>query len=405
MNIMEKNVIIWGTGKGGQIAYDLLSQDEHLRIIAFGDNDKKKQGGVFNGLPVFGKKSIPSKFDYIVVAAPNYENEIYEQLSGITDKPIYKSVELLNKRFSIDISGWCNARCKWCSTGRKNLMNSCVQEYMSIDSFRKIYLHLRDVELLHPFNEMLLYSWGEPFLNPDIKEILHFLHENKQKFSISTNASAPQYVVNEELDYEYCNIIVFSMCGFSQASYDRIHKFNFERIKTNISLMITNAREHGFKGNAHISYHVYQFNQHELQSAKEFAESLGIDIVPQRAYFADYKLTKEYLSEQLPEDISTEAKNELFLSHVRNLIEERPEGYKCPLENMVSIHWDGSIELCCCCDDSAEDFLWKNILEVGSLSDWQKYRKSMMMSNTCNECRKMGIDYWVFNNPKYEEVF
>lgn len=400
---MNKNIIIWGTGKGGQKAFDLLKRVDGLNVIGFGDNDIKKVGNMFNGELVYGIGDIPDKCDYIVVAAPNYEKEIYEQLSEIVDKPIYQKIdELLYKRFSIDISGWCNAKCKWCSTGIKNLRNGCTQEYMTIELFKKIYLHLRKIDLLHPFNELLLYSWGEPFLNPDYKEIIEFLHDNKQKFSISTNASAPQYIADKKLLYEHCDTIIFSLSGFSQTTYNRIHKLNFEKVKENISLIVDNAREHGFSGKAYISYHLYQFNQHELQSAKMFADSLKIGIDPVKAYFASYDLTKKYLNKQLEEGIMTEAREELFLSHVEKLINHRPQGYLCLLENMVSVHWNGNIELCCCCDDSVEDFLWKSIFEINSLHEWQKYRDSMMASQTCNECRKLGIDYWV-NNPKYEE--
>ncbi|GBF34170.1 hypothetical protein DCCM_3282 [Desulfocucumis palustris] len=42
--------------------------------------------------------------------------------------------------------------------------------------------------------------------------------------------------------------IIFSMPGFSQESYDKIHGFNFEKIKDNIIKMSRNFRENGFTG-------------------------------------------------------------------------------------------------------------------------------------------------------------
>lgn len=400
-----KRVVIWGAANAGQTAFDLLSGIDSVSVVAFGDNNKELQGNSYNDLPIIGMDSICSiSFDYIVIASINYEDEIYRQISLFCDKPVFKNVaEILYKRFSIDISGWCNAKCKWCSTGRKNLYNGIKQQYMPIGEFAKLYNHLKAINLLHPFNELLLYSWGEPFINPDYKEIIDFLHKNHQVFSLSTNASVSQYIYGKKLSYEYCNTIVFSMPGFSQASYDRIHKLNFETIKRNISLLIDNMCEHGFKGRALISYHVYQFNENELNDAKEFADSLGIELEPVRAYFASYDMTQAYLKNNMMQEDKVEAENELYLTHVKELIEQRPAGYLCLVENMVSIHCDGRLELCCCCDDSAEDFLWDSAYKISSLREWQQYREKMMSCDTCKKCRELGIDYWLFNSPNYEE--
>lgn len=401
----NKKVVIWGTAVKAQITFDLLREIDEIKVVAFGDNNEKRQGLLFNNLPVIGISDISLlDFDYFVIASGNYAEEIYSQLTELFDFPVYKSISELFRRFSLDISGWCNAKCKWCSTGRKNWTgeNGCKRDYMSISMFERVYKHLCDIDLLHSFNELLLYSWGEPFLNPDFKNIMKLLHDNKQVFSISTNASAPQYMQGNEKVYEYCNTVTFSMCGFSQSSYDHIHKFNFAKIKSNIISLLENMREHGFKGNAIISYHVYQFNEHELNDAKEFAESLKIRIEPVKAYFASYDMAKAYLTNQLDGKDAKDASKELLLSHVKELINNRPTEYRCLVENMVSLHWNGKIELCCCCDDSAENFLWDDIFKIHSLREWQKYRKTMLESNTCNECRALGIDYWFFNNPIYE---
>ena len=405
MNIKgNKRIVIWGTAVRAQITYDLLKNYHELEVIAFGDNAEKKQGSIFNNLPVIGVDQLAFfKPDYIIIASTNYINEIYKQLTETVDLPIYLDIyEFLFKRFSIDISGWCNAKCKWCSTGRKNLRGKSEQNYMSVESFENIYNHLCEIKLLHSFNEILLYSWGEPFLNPDYNAILKLLHKHKQIFSLSTNASVPQLIEGNERLYKYCKTIIFSMCGFSQTSYDRIHKFNFERIKSNISRLLTNIREHGFEGTAIISYHVYQFNEHELKDAEEFAQKLGIEIVPVKAYFASYDLATAYLRNCLSEQDMEDACTELLLDHVKDLICSRPTGYQCLVENMLSVHWDGKIELCCCCDESAEDFLWDDVFKLHSLREWQAYRQGMMRSETCNKCRALGIDYWFFNNPRYE---
>lgn len=410
-----RSVVIWGTALRGEITFNLLKNNKEVKIIAFGDNDIKKQGNYYCGLKILGLSDIAGyeELDCIVIAS-QYSAEIYDQLKDIMRVPIYVDVwkllnipiyveisELLNFRASIDISGWCNAQCKWCATGIKNRATDYFErKYMTYDKFKTIYNHLIDNFILYRFNEILLYSWGEPFLNPDCMKILEYLSEEEQVFSISTNASVLALSSKKDM-YKNCRTFTFSMPGFSQNSYDQIHRFNFEKIKENIKKYIENLRSCGFEGEAVLSYHVYQFNQGEVCMAKEFASSLGLKFVPVYAYFAGYGLTEQYLANNMPYELLKEAGKDLLLHHVNGLLEKRPDDYQCMVENMISINSEGEIELCCCCDNGVKDYRWGNVLEVKDALQWKEMRKNMLMCDTCKQCRNMGIDYWFFNNPKY----
>ena len=157
------------------------------------------------------------------------------------------------------------------------------------------------IRLIHPFNEILLYNWGEPFLNPDYFKIIEFLNEKNQVYSLSTNASVLK-LANEKINsniYSTCKTVVFSMPGFSQNSYDKIHGFSIEKIKENIQLLITNMREKGFNGDGILSYHVYQFSKKELEEAKEFSIKLDLKFIPIYSYFAGWSLMEKYLTNAL----------------------------------------------------------------------------------------------------------
>ncbi|MCS4454451.1 hypothetical protein JTT00_04835 [Clostridium botulinum] len=64
-------------------------------------------------------------------------------------------------------------------------------------------------------------------------------------FALSTNASKVILLDNNEL--KNLKYITFSMCGFSQKSYDKIHGFNFEQIKRNISEILDNFKKMGLR--------------------------------------------------------------------------------------------------------------------------------------------------------------
>lgn len=402
----RKNIIIWGTAAKGERTIKIISEYDEFKVIAFGDNDEKRIGNFFCGKIIYGIVDVNKIEDLdCIIIASSYCDEIYTQLRAILTVPIYKDVwELLGRRASIDISGWCNAKCKWCATGTKNRNNICTErKIMSFEKFKKIYVHLINKSILYKCNELLLYSWGEPFLNCDIFKIMEYLSRVEQTFSLSTNASTIT-LISEGNIYKTCKTIVFSMSGFSQESYNKIHGFSFEIIKENIAKCVVNMRKHGFSGRAILSYHVYQFNVDEIPLAEKYAQSLGLVFEPVYAYFASYGLTKQYLQNALSNEQLEEANKELLLSHVDMLIHERPQNYQCAVKNMISINVAGNIELCCCCDNSVENYEWGSVLNINDYFEWQAMRIKMLKCHTCQECRNLGIDYWFFNNPRYKYI-
>lgn len=398
------NIIIWGACEKSEQILDRLSECDAVNIVAFGDNDIKKQGTIFKKRRVLGVDEIRimENIDYILVSPITHEQEVQNELSNILSIPIY-NMKVFAVRGSIDISGCCNAKCKWCATGVMNRHGECSKnENVSIDQFIKIYSHLRESHLLFPFNELLLYNWGEPFLNCDYIKIIKYLHYNKQIFSVSTNASVLQYASNEMI-YKYCKTITFSMSGFSQSSYDKIHGFNFKKIKENVCKILKNARDYGFEGEAVLSYHVYKFNIDEIKEAKMYAESIGASFTPIYAYLASYQLMKEYLMGELDGFVRQEAERELLLRHVENLLSGCPSNYACPLKDMISINAEGNVELCCCCDKTVSDYDWGSVFLIRSYKEWKKLRENMLGCSTCEQCRNLGIAYWQCNNPLYLE--
>lgn len=41
--MVEKRILIWGTGEKADCAWNDLIKYSHIRIVAFGDNDEKKR--------------------------------------------------------------------------------------------------------------------------------------------------------------------------------------------------------------------------------------------------------------------------------------------------------------------------------------------------------------------------
>lgn len=90
----------------------------------------KKRENLRNSLKVLSANEIGEDIDLIIIASAAREI-IYKQLEYSLKKsiPIYKSVEqYIFKRIFIDITGFCNAKCKYCSTGRANRNGEFIEK-------------------------------------------------------------------------------------------------------------------------------------------------------------------------------------------------------------------------------------------------------------------------------------
>lgn len=301
----------------------------------------------------------------------------------------------------IEISGKCNACCKWCVTGRDNRYGiRGVKTCLSFRQFKEIYEHLMRLKAVDKRKDIMLYSWGEPFLNQEAMEIFSFLSENEQSYSISTNGSIYREALNNRT-YKYMSSVTFSMSGFSQASYNKIHKFDFDQICKNIGKLLTNMRKNGFTGNAIIVFHVYQFNTQEVEEASKFAKRLGASFVPYYAYFNGLSLAKKYVNKTFSDKEQSEMESEICLHYVEQRRNEIPADFKCPLRKILTIDEKGRLVICCAADCHTEGYVLGNIFSYDTIEEIEKRLDWAMKNNSeCVECHAKKIDAWL---TKYEE--
>lgn len=93
------------------------------------------------------------------------------------------------KKITVDISNVCNAKCKWCTTGRKNRICQTTPEYMDEKQFGRVLNYCIKNQIIEEKADVELYSWGEPFLNPNISKILDIIVEKDMPFNLSTNGT------------------------------------------------------------------------------------------------------------------------------------------------------------------------------------------------------------------------
>ena len=288
-----------------------------------------------------------------------------------------------------DISGKCNARCRWCFSGKNNRQGEGnTGKFIPPEQFERAVRYMLDNRIIDTGTEIKLYNWGEPLLHPAFNEIIRILNENNLSFGISTNASIPVRI-DEDVSMKGLQEILFSMPGFSQESYDRIHGFTFERIKKNIVHIVNSFRDSGFSGSAIISYHVYQFNIDELREAVIFAKEHGIFLTASFAYFANWRQFRDYLTSEMDYAVLKAATQDLFLYYMDTTSYPSasvPE-LDCPQNYVLTLDEECNVLTCCVVNRDNEYYA------VGDLFSLSAAEISLLKRSqpVCSECKQAGV--------------
>ena len=302
---------------------------------------------------------------------------------------------------NFEIVGSCNAKCKWCVTGVRNRKGGSPFYYIKPSDFEKALIHLFENGFITSSSNIDIFNYGEPFLHPQINEIIGILERNKIKYGISTNASiVPQGL--SSTTYENLQGLIFSMPGYSQKSYMRMHGFNFGKVKENILQILHTLRDRGFNGTAQISYHIYQYNLQELRYAESFAYENRMQFLPNVAYFCDLDMYYDYLANLMEPALMKDAQSELFLYYVENgRRNSRPTDYECPqLSDILVIDEQLNVLTCCGVDRYMRDATLGYLMNLTFLETALLKRSAPY----CKKCMSAGIDYLIHHPPSSTEL-
>ena len=357
-------------------------------------------------------EKIKNQYIYLSEDLPELSAEFIAKLKK-QDNVILMSIEEVKKlpyqRMVIEISGKCNALCKYCPTGVHNRKYgiSSHNAYMSPKDFIELINSLVSKKVITNNTVIDLYNWGEPLLNPNFGEIASFLSQHHWEFTISTNASIiPQNIKNSALSG--LTQLVISMPGFSEYSYKHIYGFDFSKIKENIKTLVALLRQSGFKGQILFLFHVYQYNMSEIYPAKLFAENLGAKLYPCFAFPISIDMCIDYLRKTLDKDLLYDMSKELFMFHIDKILNERPEDYCCGQAKLLTIDENRNLILGCCVDKNSK-YGFKNYsynkIEAMNLVEIRNYKRQIFTSEICKLCRDTHADYCGSNCGKDSFIF
>lgn len=285
---------------------------------------------------------------------------------------------------NLEVVNYCNAKCKWCKTGRKNRKEGEVNsdKIISLQVLNKGIGYLLDHSIIESNAIIELFNWGETFFHPQIVEILDLLCERDLRIGLSTNGS--RYIDIPRACMSNIEYLIISISGFSEKSYKNIHGLNFNSVLENIKKFAYLFNSNGHCGKVIMNFHVYQYNMQEIMEAEKFAYDNNVIFSPHLAYIADESLFLKYLNDSLDEEILRSASKEILFGMIEQ-IKRKVDGsdFICPQKERLVL--DEELNVIPCCLFNSED-------TIGNLFEFQNFgeiKERVQTFNYCSECIRL----------------
>jgi len=277
----------------------------------------------------------------------------------------------------IDTINICNLHCPLCPTGCNT--SNYTKSIMKYNTYRVI------IDKLPFVKHVFLFNWGEPFLNPDLLQIIRYTKEKGKiiyldsNFNIKKEDSFFLDLVNTNLDY-----LTISLDGASQETYSKYRiGGDFEQVWNNILKIVEIKHRNNKKTPVIIwKFIINKYNEFEITRAKKMAEDAGIE----------FQISKIGLGNESPDtyfkdEIKTRMQKWLPLNkqHVHDYFRE----YRVPLYDSychqlfttILINPDGGVFPCCWLNNP--DNVFGNLLNESFDEIWNnelyQYSRSLFL--------------------------
>ena len=301
------------------------------------------------------------------------------------------------KMISLDPTNHCDLKCPLCPTG---LGDKTVERgSIKLEQFKSIINKLG--KNLQSIN---LYSWGEPLLHKSLVDMIRYSAKTHNIRTITSvhlgNLSNEQVegIVTSGLDK-----LIVSIDGVTQEIYE-IYRVggDIEKVFNNMRRLVEAKKRHNSNLNIVWNFLVMKQNEHQLESAREMAEKIGVEI------------TFSVMRTNLKNDILEKTADNLEKD--KQWVPENPDFNPYDLEKKIQknpitfckrpwmetfINWNGDV-FPCGCVVTEKQYSYGNVFEKDFDDIWngEKYiaaRKELLgqtnnVKTVCHTCKENGYD-------------
>jgi|GEM_PF-395371 len=240
--------------------------------IATAHNILKKKHQIRKSL----KKTIIIEHDAIQYLCEDVSEKKYDNWM-LMNHPEINTIDFTSQGYpyilQIEPTNTCNLSCPLCPVGRKELTRQ--PRHMKLKEFKAI---IDDMEQYLLF--LVLWDSGEPFMNPELPEMIKYATERKIKTVTSTNA---HFLQNEEyvkriLTSGLSNLIV-AIDSLDEDNYKSYRKKgDLDKTIFGIKNLIRLKKELNSATSINLRMVVMKQNEHQLSEIRKFAKNLEADV-------------------------------------------------------------------------------------------------------------------------------
>jgi radical SAM protein with 4Fe4S-binding SPASM domain len=282
----------------------------------------------------------------------------------------------------------CNLQCPLCPTahGLKR-----EQGFMPMGLYKKALTEIGEYLL-----QILLWDWGEPFLHPELPEMISMAHERSIRVVTSTNGipladdDLALRTVKSGLD-----VLVFAIDGITQETYGAYRKGGelAKALQGVRNVVALKERLRSSRPKVLLRFIVMRQNERELDLLPGFARDLGVDGLSLRsmisyeegAWRVEGSDTKSFLPEQAKLRRFRTDGNDNRIRYRRNPCKN--------LWNCPSLHWNGNVSPCTF--DPHDQFVLGSLVREPFRDIWvgenyRNFRKEFLNGRSvlCRSCAK-----------------
>jgi radical SAM protein with 4Fe4S-binding SPASM domain len=291
---------------------------------------------------------------------------------------------------SVEPTTACNLRCPECPSGLRSFTRPTGR--LQIPVFEKIINELHE-SLFY----LIFYFQGEPYLHPQLLEMIKYAASKKIYTATSTNAHFLTDEIARQTVLSGLDRMIISIDGATQATYEAYRK---EGELTKVLEGTANMVKWKKQLKSRTPHIVWQFlvvkpNEHEIGDIKKLAREYGVDKVAfKTAQIYDYENGNELIPSQ--DKYSRYKMNKSGKYSVKNAALD--ECWK--MWHSCVITWDGKV-VPCCFDKDAQHELGnvtdQSFEEIWNSNRYRAFRSQLFDSRNqiemCKNCTE-GTKVW-----------
>ena len=309
-------------------------------------------------------------------------------LSRIIGRPIQWGLPIT---ISVEPTTACNLRCPECPSGLRaftrdtgNLQKPLFQKVIDELNSQLIYL--------------IFYFQGEPYINPDFLEMVHYAHQKGVYTITSTNGhflndANAKKTIDSGLDR-----LIISVDGTTQETYEDYRKEgNLHRVLQGAENIVKWKRKlKSSKPHVIFQFLVTSKNEHQIPEIYQLAQKIGIDEVKLKTIQVyDYKAGHPLL----PKDEKySRYKSQKDGSYV---LKNKMSNHCWKLWHSCVITWDGGVVPCCFDKDAKYQFgqlKTETFQQVWQKKNYTQFRAQLLKGrdqiDICTNCSE-GAKIWM----------